>query len=217
MKNQFEITAETRGLQGKSASRRLRRTGKVPAILYGAGKEPACLQLDHNDMLLRTEHEAFYSRILTIKMADGGEEKVVVKAMQRHPYRRFILHMDFLRINELEELSLRVPIHFINEEKCIGVKQGGGVISHSMSDLEVVCLPKDLPEYIEVDLADVPLGHSIHLGDLKMPEGVRIATLVHGGDASLAVASVQAPRVLETPEEVSPEAATPAAPAAPAA
>lgn len=196
MHNKFEVTAEPRSTQGKSASRRLRRTGKVPAILYGAGKEPASIQLDHNEMLLHTEHEAFYSHILTLKLT-GGDEKVVLKAMQRHPVRPLILHVDFLRINEAEELTLRVPLHFINEDAAPAVKTNGGVVSHHMSDIEVMCLPKDLPEYIEVDLMDLEIGHTIHLSELKMPAGVRVASIVHGGDPMLPVVSINAPKVAD--------------------
>ena len=203
MQNQFEVTTEPRTLQGKSASRRLRRTGKVPAILYGAGKEPASIQLDHNEMLLHTEHEAFYSHILTLKMANGADEKVVLKAMQRHPVRPLIMHVDFLRINEAEELTLRVPLHFLNEETCPAVKTNGGVIAHHMNDLEVMCLPKDLPEFIAIDLMAVEIGDTIHLADLKLPEGVRVASVVHGGDPMLPVVSINAPRGTD-------DAATPA-------
>ncbi len=194
MHNKFEVTAEPRSMQGKSASRRLRREGKLPAILYGADKEPASIQLDHNQMLLHTEHEAFYSHILTLKMSNGPDEKVVLKAMQRHPVRHLILHVDFLRINENEELTLRVPIHFVNEDTCPAVKNEGGVVSHLMSDIEVLCLPKDLPEYIVVDLAEVKLNETIHIGDLKLPAGVRSAAIAHGGDPMLPVVAIHAPR-----------------------
>lgn len=212
--NTFELNAEVRQLQGKGASRRLRRTGKVPAVLYGADKDPASIQLNHNEVLRQTEHEAFYSHILTLKLP-AGDEKVVVKAMQRHPVRPVILHMDFQRINEREELTLRVPIHFINEDKCAAVKIGGGVISHLMSDLEVICLPKDLPEFITVDVGDLALGQTIHLADLQMPAGVRIASLVHGGDDSLPVVSAHAPRAAA--EEPQQPGAAPTAPTAPTA
>ena len=217
MLNKFEINAEPRSVKGKGASRRLRLAGKIPAILYGAEKTPTSIQLNHTEMLLRTENEAFYSHILTLKLA-GTEEKVVVKDMQRHPFRQLIMHMDFLRINEAEELTLRVPLHFINAESCVGVKVGGGVISHQISDLEIMCLPKDLPEFIAVDLLELALGHTLHLADLKLPSGVRIASLVHGGDPSLPVVSVHAPRTAdETPTAEVGGAPTVAAPAAPVA
>ncbi len=198
MINQFELKAQPRDAQGKGASRRLRRVGQLPAIVYGGGKDPVCIQLEHNAMLLQTEHEAFYSHILTLKLP-AGDEKVVVKDMQRHPVRPIIMHMDFQRINEAEEITIRVPIHFLNEDKCVGVKQSGGVINHEISDLEVMCLPKDLPEYIEVDLANLDVGDIVHLANLEMPPGVRIASFVHGGDTSLPVVAVHAPRVAEEP------------------
>jgi large subunit ribosomal protein L25 len=210
--NVFELSAEARDLQGKGASRRLRRAGKIPAIVYGGDREPAAIQVDHNDVLRRSEHEAFYSHILTLNMG-AGAERVVLKDMQRHPYRPLVIHMDFQRINENEELEMRVPIHFVNEENCIGVKQSGGVISHMMSDVEIVCLPKDLPEYITVDLANMDVGDTLHLSELAMPAGVRAAVLVHHGDASQPVVSVHAPRVAAEGEGATPAApgATPAA------
>lgn len=207
--NVFELDAEVRGLQGKGASRRLRRAAKIPAIVYGGDKEPLAIQVDHNDILRRTEHEAFYSHILTLNLP-AGSEKVVLKDMQRHPYRPLVLHMDFQRIDENEEIEMRVPIHFVNEESCIGVKQSGGVISHMMSDIEIVCLPKHLPEFITVDLANMNVGDTVHLADLEMPAGVRAAVLVHHGDASQPVVSVHAPRVAAEGDAAAP-GATPAA------
>ncbi len=193
---QFEISAEPREVRGKGASRRLRRAGKVPAILYGADQEPTNLQLDHNDVLRHAEHEAFYSHVLTLKVA-GNEQRVVIKDMQRHPYKPFITHMDFQRVSETTALTMRIPIHFINEDNCAGVKQQGGVISHQMSDLEIICLPKDLPEYVEVDVEALELGNTIQLGDLRLPDGVQSVVLAQGGDAVLPVVSVNAPRIEE--------------------
>lgn len=192
----FKFAAETRNDRGKGASRRLRRDGKIPGILYGAGNDPVAIQLGHNDMLLHTDHEAFYSHILTLTL-DGRPEPVVLKDMQRHVYKRAILHMDFQRVSETEELSMRVPIHFLNEEKCIGVKQHGGVISHLMSDLEIKCLPKDLPESIEVDVQAMDLGDTIHLSELNIPQGVTLDLLSGGSDDDLPVVSVHLPRVVE--------------------
>lgn len=194
--DKFEIAAETRHDRGKGASRRLRRDGKIPAIIYGAGNDPVPIQLGHNDMLLHTDHEAFYSHILTLTL-DGKAEPVVLKDMQRHPYKRAIMHMDFQRVDESEELTMRVPIHFLNEEKCAGVKSGGGVISHLMSDLEISCLPKDLPEYIEIDVQHLELGDAIHLSEIKVPEGVTLALLSGASDDDLPVVSVNVPRVAE--------------------
>lgn len=203
MQNRFEVKAEPRTTQGKSASRRLRRAGKVPAILYGAGKDPVSVQLDHNEMLLHIEHESFYSSILTLKLADDREEKVVLKALQRHPVRSIILHVDFQRIDEAEEVTLRVPLHFLNATTAPAVKNQGGIVSHHMSDLEIMCLPRDLPEYVEVDLMDLGLGATLHLSDLKLPDGVRIASIVHGGDPMQPVVSINAPKAAD---EAPPEA-----------
>ncbi|MGR8920487.1 MAG: 50S ribosomal protein L25/general stress protein Ctc [Gammaproteobacteria bacterium] len=203
--NKFEIEAESRHDRGKGASRRLRRAGKVPAIVYGAHKDPVAIQLGHNDVLQHAEHEAFYSHILDLKI-DGTAEKVVIKDMQRHPFKPFIQHMDFQRVDESEALTMRVPLHFLNEGTCVGVKQHGGVISHLMSDLEITCLPKDLPEYIEVDVAELDVGDAIHLGQLTMPEGVQITSLIQGGEDSLPVVQVIVPRAV-VEEEAEGEAA----------
>ena len=197
---QFEIVAALRDDKGKGASRRLRRTGYVPGILYGSDKDPVSIQLEHNDVLKHTELEAFYSHILTLKLPNGSE-RVVLKDMQRHPYKAQVMHMDFLRVRENEVLTMRVPLHFINEETCVGVKDHGGVVSHLMTELEILCLPRDLPEYIEVDVIGLDVGDSLHLSDLKIPEGVEIAMLASGGDSAQPVVSVQVPRVAAEPEE----------------
>lgn len=210
---QFEISAEKRSDQGKGASRRLRRTGKAPGILYGAGKAPQPIQVSNNEMLQHLEQEAFYSHILILKL-DGAQEKVVLKDLQRHPYKPIILHMDLLRVDEAKKLYMRVPLHFINENICAGVKTAGGVISHLMTDLEVSCLPKDLPEYIAVDIAEMNLGDTLHVKELKLPGGVEVA-----GDPEQAVVSCHLPKVVteEVPveAEVVPAAAAAVVPAAP--
>ena len=152
------------------------------------------------------EDEAFYSHILTLQVGKA-KEKVVLKDLQRHPYRPVVLHLDLLRVDENETLTMRVPLHFLNEDICIGVKEGGGVVSHVMTDLEIICLPKDLPEYIEVDMAEINLGEGIHLTDLKLPEGSEIAALLHGGDAAQIVATVHIPKVvIEVEDELVDEA-----------
>ena len=192
--NQFELVAEKREDVGKGASRRLRRDGKLPGIVYGTDKEATMITLAHNEVMHHLEHEAFYSHILTLKIGKDAKEKVVLKDLQRHPYKRSVLHIDLLRINENEALTMRVPIHFINEDKAKGVKQGGGAVSHTLTEIDVVCLPKDLPEYIEVDMLEVGLDETIHLSDLVLPEGVQIYSLLHGGDDSQPVASIHTPR-----------------------
>ncbi len=197
---QFQVNAAERPLLGTTASRRLRREGKVPAILYGAHKDPVSLELNHRELSLQLENEAFFSHILTIDTGKGAE-RAVLKDLQRHPYKPLILHADFQRIDENEEINMRVPVHFVNEDKCVGVKQDRGVISHLLTELEITCLPKDLPEYIAVDLADVPVGHTIHVGDLQLPAGVKATALLHGGDASQPVVSVYLPRAAAEGEE----------------
>ena len=201
--NKYEINAETRVGKGKGVSRRLRRDGKIPAILYGAGTEPVAIQLSHNDMMLSTENEAFYSSVLTLKL-DGAPEKVVLKDMQRHAYKPRILHVDLQRVDEAERLTMRIPIHFINEDRCLGVKESGGLIAHLLTELEISCLPKDLPEFIEIDVENLELGDAVQLADVTTPEGVDITALMHGGDGSRPVVAVQVPKMavedLEEPE-----------------
>ncbi|MGR8946430.1 MAG: 50S ribosomal protein L25/general stress protein Ctc [Gammaproteobacteria bacterium] len=200
----FEINASLREVQGKGASRRLRRAGLVPAVLYGGSDDPVNLQLEHNDLFHHAQHEAFYSHILNL-IVDGKTQRVVLRDMQRHPFKPSIMHIDLQRINENEAITMRAPLHFINEEQCVGVKTGGGIVSHLLTELEISCLPKDLPEYIEVDVIDLDVGDSLHLSDLKVPEGVQIAALMHGGDPAQSVVAVQAPRV-EVVETDAPEA-----------
>ncbi len=191
--NQFELVAEKREDVGKGASRRLRHANKIPGIVYGADKEPIMLTLDHNVVMHSLENEAFYSSILTLNVGKDSE-KVVLKDLQRHPYKNRLMHIDLLRINENEALTMRVPIHFINEDKAKGVKEGGGVISHVMTEIDIVCLPKDLPEYIQVDMLEVGLDETVHINQLVLPEGVQIYSLLHGGDDSQPVAAIHAPK-----------------------
>jgi len=206
--NQFELVAEKREDVGKGASRRLRHADKIPGIVYGADKEPTMLTLDHNVVMHSLENEAFYSSILTLNIGKDSE-KVVLKDLQRHPYKNRLMHIDLLRINENEALTMRVPLHFINEEKAKGVKEGGGVISHTLTEVDVVCLPKDLPEYIEVDMLEVTLDQTVHVSDLVLPEGVQLYSLLHGGDASLSVAAIHAPKAssADAAEDAAAEAA----------
>ena len=191
----YELKAEPRNELGKSASRRLRRSGRIPGTVYGANKEPQSISLVHDEVLHQLDHEAFYSSVLTINVS-ADSERVVVKDLQRHPYKPEILHIDFLRIDEKQKITMRVPIHFLNEQQCVGVKSGGGVVSRIMTGLEISCLPAALPEYIDVDLANVNVGEAVHLSDIVLPEGVEIYALQHGGDSSSsAVASVNVPKI----------------------
>jgi large subunit ribosomal protein L25 len=187
----FNVTAETRKDVGKGASRRLRHAGKVPGVIYGAGKDAVSLTMHHDDILHHLEHEAFYSHILKVSI-DGKAEKAVLKDVQRHPSKPKIMHVDFLRVSDKDKIHMHVPLHFINEETAPGVKIGGGLISHLMSSVDIVCLAKDLPEYLEVDLGNMNTGESLHLSDIKLPEGVEIPALAQGADHDLPVASIHA-------------------------
>lgn len=191
---EFELDASVRTDTGKGASRRLRRLhNAVPAVLYGADKEPVPLTIDHDAILHATENEAFFSHIITLNVGKK-KERAVIKDLQRHPARPAILHADFLRVSEGSAIQVRVPLHFVNEEKCVGVKTGGGRILKSMTEIEVTCLPKDLPEFIEVDMLEVELGHTLHLSDIGLPEGVSSVALSHGTESDHSVATVQPPR-----------------------
>ncbi len=190
----FELDVTVRTDTGKGASRRLRRLhNAIPAVLYGAQKDPVPLTIDHDAILHATDNEAFFSHIITLNLGKK-KELAVIKDLQRHPARPLILHADFLRVSKDHAIQIRVPLHFINEEKCVGVKSGGGQILKSMTEIDVTCLPKDLPEFIEVDMLEVDLGQSVHLSDISLPEGVTSVALSHGAESDHSVASVQAPR-----------------------
>lgn len=193
----FELEADVRQDIGRGASRRLRQTNKVPAVVYGAGEEPVSLILDHNKLITAFSHEAFYSHILSLKVGKKNE-KVILKSIQRHPAKPRILHVDFLRVRADQKLHMHVPLHFKGEEDAPGVKEGG-VFSHLFSDVEVSCLPADLPEFIEVDVSQLALNQAIHLTELKLPKGVELVALSHEGhDAP--VVTLHIPRIVE--EEV---------------
>lgn len=188
----FTLAAELRTDTGKGASRRLRYANRVPAIIYGLDKEPAMLTFRHDDILHACEDEAFFSHILNIEY-DGQSEQVIIKDMQRHPAKIQIMHADFQRIDAAHALHVNVPLHFLNEESCVGVK-GGGLVSHLMTELEVSCLPADLPEFIEIDMGGLDIGDSIHLTDITLPEGVSSVILMQGEGHDQAVASIHMPR-----------------------
>ncbi len=189
----FELTVEPRTVLGKGASRRLRRMdNKVPAIIYGDEKEPHNVMIEHRFITKALENEAFYSHILTLH--EGSKKhKVVLKDLQRHPYKPQILHMDFMRINAKKAMIMHVPVHFIGVESCPGVKIGG-MVTHHMVELEVRCLAKDLPEFLEVDLTNAELDQIIHLTDVKAPKGVEIMALVHHPENDLPIASIHRPK-----------------------
>ena len=198
MVGSFEFDAEIRARTGKGDARRTRRMGKIPAIVYGGDAAPVQLNLLHHRVVKALENEAVYSHILTLKYG-GKEEKVIMKAIDRHPSRPIIMHMDFQRVSETNKLRVHMPLHFINQEICIGVKKGG-IVSHTMVEIEVACLPKDLPEFIEVDMATVDLGQLVHLSDIKLPAGVELADQIHGAEDDLPVASVHTARAADTGE-----------------
>lgn len=202
----FELNAEPRTDTGKGASRRLRHAGKIPAIMYGGNKDPEALTLNHNEVIRNLEHEAFYSHILTIKVG-GSETRAVLRDLQRHPSKPFVQHMDLQRVSETEKIRMHVPLHFLGEEVAPGVK-AGGMISHEIIEVEVECLPKDLPEYIEVDISGMDVGDSLHLSDLAIPGGVDLLELARGEGHDLGVVSIHAKRgAEEVEEEAAPEAA----------
>lgn len=208
MSMKFELEAELREDIGKGASRRLRHANKVPAIVYGAGEEPHSLILDHNQVSVALSHEAFYSHILTLKVGKKTE-KVILKAIQRHPAKPRIAHIDFLRIRADQKLKMNVPLHFIGEEDAPGVKEGG-IFSHLMTDVEISCLPADLPEFIEVDVSKMQLNDSLHLTNLKLPKGIELTAFAHGVEEhDQAVISIHMPRIIEEVVEVTPEGEVP--------
>jgi len=188
----LSINASIRTDQGKGASRRLRHADQVPAIVYGADKDPMMLTLAANEINHAVEDEAFFTHILSLN-CDGTAEKVIVKDLQRHPAKDHVMHVDFQRVDENHVLHVHTPLHFINEEKSPGVK-AGGIISHLKTDVEIACLPKDLPEFIEVDLGSIEMGASLHLSEIVLPEGVTIPELALGEDHDLPVVNVIKPR-----------------------
>lgn len=196
LNKQFQVEANVRQDIGKGASRRLRREEKIPGVLYGGGKDPLSLVLEHKSISKSLENEAFYSHILTLK-TDAESERVILKAVQRHAFKPRILHVDFQRVRADEKLHMHIPLHFTGEEVAPGVKDDGGMVSHIMSDAEVSCFPDDLPEFIEVDISGMKLNDILHLSDLKLPKGVELVSLAHDDDK--AVVSVHMPRIEEEP------------------
>jgi large subunit ribosomal protein L25 len=206
MKTSFELVAEFRETQGKGASRRLRHDGKVPAILYGGHISARALTLSHQKLLIMLDNERFYSTILNLKVGDQAQA-AILKDVQRHPFKNAILHVDFQRVEENEKIRIRIPLHFKGEAVSPGVKSQGGLVSHMRTEVEVACLPKDLPEFIEVDLSGLSLNESIHLSQLKIPDGVQLVELAK---EDAAVVAIHSPRA-EEPEATAAAAGTPAA------
>jgi large subunit ribosomal protein L25 len=201
MSDQFELNAEVRNDMGKGASRRLRRSADlVPAIIYGGDKTPQPISLSRKDLEKALENEAFYTHVLTVHVGKE-KEKTILKDLQRHPAKNRVMHADFMRIDDNVAIKVNVPIHFLNEDTCHGVKLQGGMIQHQTTDIEVQCLPADIPAYIEVDMVEVEVGQIVHLSDITLPAGVTSVALALGEDHDLAVASVLAPRGSDEEEE----------------
>ena len=210
MKTSFELVAEFRDAEGKGASRRLRRANKVPAILYGGHREPRALALDHTRLLLMLDNERFYSTIINLRVGDVTQT-AILKDVQRHPARNAILHVDLQRVLENEKIRITIPLHFRGDAVAPGVKKGG-IVSHLRNEVEVNCLPKDLPEFIDVDLSGLDMNQMLYLSDLKVPEGVEIPELSHGRNSP--VVSIHHARAEEVEAPVAAEAGAVAAPAA---
>ncbi|OGT56347.1 MAG: 50S ribosomal protein L25/general stress protein Ctc [Gammaproteobacteria bacterium RIFCSPHIGHO2_12_FULL_42_10] len=194
--NQFEVTAMPREKCGKNASRRLRHEDKLPAVVYGGGKDTIALMLDHKKLAKALKNESFYSRILTLKV-DNTPEFVILKDVSRHPYKPRIQHIDFQRVREDEKLHMNIPIHFIGGDKAPGVSEGGGIVSHIMSDIEISCLPANLPSFVELDISEMTLNQIKHISDIKLPAGVESVDLLHDNDKP--VVSIHMPRIEEEP------------------
>ena len=198
MSQEFLIEAFPRGDQGRGASRRLRREErKIPAIIYGGKKEAVSISIWHNELKKALENEAFFSHILTIEL-EGKKESVILKDLQRHPYKPLLTHADFLRVDKDHEIHVNVPLHFLNEETAPAIKLQGGVANHQINEVEVICLPQNLPEFLEVDMTAVEMDQVVHLSDLKLPKGVRIAALLQGEDHDLPVVAIHKPRAAKT-------------------
>ena len=203
----YEFTAFPRGVEGRGASRRLRRSGRAPGIVYGGTAQPQPIELDHNALIHALKNEAFHSSILTMKLGSESTQ-VLLRDVQMHPFRKEVLHVDFQRVDANRKIHMKVPLHFTNGDKAPAVKDAGAIISHVMTEVDVSCLPRDLPGFIEVDLAGLALNQSIHLTDLKLPAGV---TAVQHGGMNPVVATAIIPKIIAEVEEVAPEAEAEAA------
>lgn len=205
----MKVVAFARKEQGSGASRRLRNSGQTPGIIYGGTSAPVNVALDHNALYHALKKETFHSSILELEL-DGKTEQVLLRDFQMHAYKQLVLHVDFQRVDASQKIHVKVPLHFVNADVSPAVKLHGGIIGHVLSDLDISCLPKDLPEFVEVDLSTLDIGHSIHLADLKLPAGV--TAVVHGDNPTVATASVPAGKV-EAEAEAAAAAAAPATPA----
>jgi len=194
MSDLFEVQAEVRQDKGKGSSRRLRRLAdQIPAIIYGGNKDPQPLTLIRKDLEKSLENEAFYSHVLTINVG-GSKVKAILKDLQRHPAKDLVMHADFLRVDDKVAIKVNVPIHFLNEDTSIGVKTDGGLVQHQATDIEILCLPGDIPEFIAIDMQNVEMGQIVHLSEVQLPAGVTSVALALGEDHDLAIASIVAPK-----------------------
>lgn len=196
----FDLVAEVREDAGKGSSRRLRREGKVPAIIYGGGKPPRPLSLERNALMRHMEQEAFFSSVINVQVGDK-EQPAILKDVQMHPAKRMVLHMDLQRIVATEKIRMSVPIHYLNEATAIGVKLGGGTVAHLYSEVDITCLPKDLPEYLEVDIGELELDQMLYLSNIPLPEGVEIPELAQGPENDKPIVSIHILKVAVEPEE----------------
>lgn len=205
MSTDYQISAEPRAESGKSASRRYRREGKIPAVVYGAQKDNVSLLLDHREIFHNLEMEGFHSAVIKINVGRNVEQ-AILRDVQMHPTKEKVMHVDFQRVSATEKLHIQVPIHFLGEEEAPGVKTEHGIMSHMINEVDVSCLPADLPEYLEVDVSGMNLGDSVHLSDIKVPEGVELTALLHEGEDQV-VATVYAPQIDAEAEELEEAAA----------
>ena len=197
----FKVNAELRDDLGKGASRRLRHQNKIPGIVYGAGKDPRAVSVEHHKVLRFIEDEAFFTSILELSADGGKRQKVILRDMQRHPSKPIIMHMDFQRIDDKEELHMNIPLHFLNEDESPAAKTAGVIVSHNLTDVEVVCLPADLPEFIEIDIAEFKDGDIIRLSDIKLPKDVKLTAFTHGDEAEHDEVVVSTTHVVSTATE----------------
>jgi large subunit ribosomal protein L25 len=207
----IEVNAAPRSTQGKGASRRLRQAARVPGIVYGGGQPAANVEVDHKELLQHLRQEAFHASILQLNL-EGSKLQVLLRDYQMHPWRQQVMHVDFQRVAKDRKIHMKVPLHFANAEAAPGVKTGGGSVNHVLTEIDVTCLPDDLPEYIEVDLSNLQMGHSIRLSELSLPQGVESSQLRGGDDA--VVVTIPVPKAEVVVEEVAPVTTAVAAPAA---
>ena len=196
----FIVEAEVRTGSGTAASRRARRAGQVPVVVYGGGEDEQYLLVDHNKITHQLEVEAFHSALVQIQV-DGDLQRAILRDVQMHPYKAQVLHLDFQRVSRKDSITMTVPFHFVGEDVAPGVKIDAGIMTHSMTSIDVTCLGSDLPEYIEVDVSGLELGGSVHLGEIKLPEGVQLASTIQESDLELSVASVLAPKKATAAED----------------